>query len=136
MALAGCAAESPSPESPSPESPIASQRFPPISKVTVHNMAADWRYVRLNWPDGFVQVYRVQPGTTQYLSGGIGTSGFPRTIMVLDSDCQVLATVIGLAPGSAGLLTIGESGARLEELVLGETTWGESGSVTACGATP
>jgi len=131
MALTGCGAESPS-----PEPPVPSQKFSPLSKVTVHNMAADWRYVRMNWPDGFVQVYRVEPGPPQYLTGAIGTSGFPRTIMVLDSKCQVLATVIGLPPGSAGLLTIDEGGARLDEIQFGEIAWGESGGVFVCGATP
>jgi hypothetical protein len=47
----------------------------------------------------------------------------------------VLSTVIGLAPGSAGLLTIDEHGARLEEIEFGEIGWRESGGVFLCGAT-
>lgn len=86
------------------DAPVPSTQVRPLSKVTVDNTAADWRYVRMNWPDGFVQVFAFGAGSPQYLSGAIGTTGFPRTINVLDAECQVLATVIGLAPGSTGLI--------------------------------
>lgn len=77
----------------------------------------------MNRPDGFVQVSRVELGNPQYLSGAIGTTGFPRTILVLDSDCRVLAPVIGLAAGSAGLLTIHEGGADLGRFSSWIQTW-------------
>lgn len=110
-------------------------RAAPLSKVTVHNKTEDWLYVRMNWPDGFVQVARVEPGDPQYLSGAIGTSGFPRTFDVLDPQCREVASVKGLPPGSAGVLTIDGEGARLDAIRFGDTGWAVVGSEFQCGAT-
>lgn len=93
------------------------------------------RLARMTWPDGFVQVSRIEPLTTSYLSGAIGTSAFPVSIDALDEDCAVLASVAGLEPGSYGLLTITDDGVSLTALRAGDATWKVAGSLQTCGAT-
>lgn len=129
LVLAGCGL------SPLDLDPFNSTRSAPLSKVSVLNRTSDWVYVRMNWPDGFVQVARVEPGAPQYLGGAIGTSGFPRTLDVLGPDCRELASVDGLAPGSAGLLTIEHDAAHLDPIHFGDTTWVVARGVLECGAT-
>jgi hypothetical protein len=114
-----------------PEDPVAVN---PLSKVTVHNESDEIRYARMNWPDGFIQVSRVEPGRTQWLSGAIGTSGFPRTIDILDAECEVLESLEGLPAGSAALITVGEEGARLQQIFAGWSDWTVAESVFICGA--
>lgn len=116
-----------------PDVPVA---VDPLSKVTVHNDTNQTLYARMNWPDDFVQVARVVPGRPVWLTGAIGTSGFPSTIDILTEDCDVLETVQGLEPGNAGLITVDADGVRIERLVQGFSDWGESGSLMLCGATP
>jgi hypothetical protein len=116
-----------------PDVPVA---VDPLSKVTVHNDTNQTLYARMNWPDGFVQVAPVKPGRPVWLTGAIGTSGFPSTIDVLTEDCAVVDTVRGLEPGNAGLITVDADGVRIERLVQGRSDWEVSGSVVVCGATP
>lgn len=118
-------------EVPFPENPVS-----PLSKVSVFNGTSSERNVRMNWPDGFVQVHPVPAGATAFLSGAIGTSGFPDTIDVLSTECDLLATLIGLAPGSAGIVVILDGGAALYPISQGDRSWVVSGSAQACGATP
>ena len=60
----------------------------------------------MNWSVGPPQASEIKPGSTQWLVGATGTSGFPDSIDILDAQCQVLHTVRGLQPGSAGLVTV------------------------------
>jgi hypothetical protein len=109
----------------------------PLSKVYVSNVADLDYHVRMNWPDGFIQVYLVESGTTQGLTGAIGTSGFPATIDVLTVDCDRVASLAGLPPGSAGIVVISrDTGVRLHELSRADATWHMAGSLETCGATP
>jgi hypothetical protein len=88
----------------------------PLSKVYVHNVSDAGHHVRMNWPDGFVQVSWIEAGTTQGLTGAIGTSGFPATIDVLTEECEPVASLVGLAPGSAGIVVIDADRATLHRL--------------------
>lgn len=116
---------------PTPDLPVI-----PLSKVSVHNQTDEALLVRMNWPDGFVQVSKVSPSSVEYLSGAIGTSGFPRTIDVLDLDCSVLSSVQGLPPGSAGLVVIAEDGvATIAHLAAARGTWEIAETAEVCGAT-
>jgi hypothetical protein len=90
----------------------------------------------MTWVDDFIQVARVEPMTTSYFSGAIGTSGFPVLIEVLTEDCELVDSIAGLEPGSYGLLTIREDRLDLAHLQWGEVTWGIADSLDACGATP
>jgi len=127
--MAGCAyLDAPT----APDAPVA---VDPLSKVTVHNDTNQTLYARMNWPDGFVQVARVEPGRPVWLTGAIGTTVMPSTIDILTEDCDVVDTVQGLEPGNAGLITVDADGVRIERLVKGWLDWGEAGSVMVCGAT-
>ena len=109
----------------------------PLSKVYVSNATDLDHHVRMNWPDGFIQVYLVESGTTQGLTGAIGTSGFPASIDVLTVDCDRVASLAGLPPGSAGMVVISrDTGARLHRLSRADATWNMAGSLETCGATP
>lgn len=112
------------------------QPVPPLSRVYVHNATAAGHHVRMNWPDGFIQVAWIEAGTTQGLDGAIGTSGFPATIDVLTEDCQPVASLAGLPPGSTGIVVISPLEARLFRLDVADRSWGTVGSLQACGATP
>jgi hypothetical protein len=90
----------------------------------------------MNWPDGFVQVAWIEAGMTQGLEGAIGTSGFPATIDVLTEECEPVASVAGLSPGSTGMVVISALDTRLNRLDVADSSWGTVGSVGACGATP
>lgn len=105
----------------------------PISKVHVDNQTDSTLYARMHWPDGFVQVARLEPGGPQYLTGAIGTSGFPRTIDILDADCDLVHTVRGLEPGNAGLITVDDERARIKQIHEAMSDWTEAASVPACG---
>ena len=109
---------------------------PPLSKVYVANETDRDHHVRMNWPDGFIQVSLVEAGTTSGLTGAIGTSGFPATIDVLNADCTLVASLNGLPPGSAGIVVITPLGTTLRPLFEADASWSEAGSIEACGATP
>lgn len=115
--------------------PSAGGPFIPLSKVTVENGTDADLLVRMNWPDGYIQVERVSASSTQYLSGAIGTSGFPRTIDVLDAGCRLLASVPGLAPGRAGLVVINELRTWIEPVEVAAEQWTIAEPVDECGAT-
>ena len=89
----------------------------------------------MNWPDGFVQVSWIDAGMTQGLDGAIGTSGFPTTIDVLTEECEPVASVVGLPPGSTGIVVIAAVDTRLHRLESADASWGTVGSLDACGAT-
>lgn len=115
-----------------PDVPVA---VDPFSKVTVHNDTNQTLYARMNWPDGFVQVARVEPGRPVWLTGAIGTGGFPSTVDILTEDCDVVDTVQGLEPGNAGFITVDADGVRIQRLVEGWSDWTVAGSVMVCGGT-
>lgn len=129
LTLAGCQGGEPPPVG-------IDQPVPPLSRVYVHNATARGYHVRMNWPDGFIQVAWIEAGTTQGLDGAIGTSGFPATIDVLTEDCQPVASLAGLPPGSTGIVVISPLEARLFRLDVADRSWGTVGSLQACGATP
>ena len=108
----------------------------PLSKVYVSNATVRDLHVRMNWPDGFIQVSLVESGTTQGLSGAIGTSGFPATIDVLTVACGRVASLAGLPPGSVGMVLISpDTSVRLHRISQADKTWSVAQSVQACGAT-
>lgn len=129
LALAGCPGGLPPPVD-------VDQAVPPLSRVHVHNGTGAGHHVRMNWPDGFIQVAWIEAGSTQGLDGAIGTSGFPATIDVLTEDCQPVASLAGLPPGSTGIVVISPLDARLFRLDVADRSWGTLGSLQACGATP
>lgn len=129
LALAGCQGVFVPP--PSIDEPII-----PLSKVYVWNATEAGRYVRMNWPDGFVQVSWIDGGTTQGLTGAIGTSSFPATIDVLTSECALVASLAGLPPGSAGIVVISPLETRLHQLDRADSSWTAAPSIEACGASP
>jgi len=129
LALAACQGLLPPPVE--VEGPI-----PPLSKVYVTNATDSGHHVRMNWPDGFIQVAWVEAGTTTGLEGAIGTSGFPATIDVLTADCALVASLAGLPPGSAGIVVISPLEATLRPLHRADASWSTVGSIEACGATP
>lgn len=108
--IAGCAFLDPRT---APDVPIT---VSPLSKVTVHNDTNQTLHARMNWPDGYVQVYRVEPGGPVLLSGAIGTSQMPSTVDILTEDCDVVDSVQGLEPGNAGLITVDADGVRILRL--------------------
>jgi hypothetical protein len=108
----------------------------PLSKVYVANDTDVGYHVRMNWPDRFVQVSWIDAHTTQALTGAIGTSGFPVTIDVVTEDCQPVASVAGLPPGSTGIVVISPLGTALHRLEHADSAWGIANSIQACGATP
>jgi len=108
----------------------------PLSKVYVANDTDVGYHVRMNWPDGFVQVSWIDARTTQGLTGAIGTSGFPATIDVVTGECAPVASVVGLSPGSAGIVVISPFGTALHRLDHADSSWGIARSIQACGATP
>lgn len=112
------------------------QPVPPLSRVYVHNVTARGYHVRMNWPDGFIQVAWIEAGLTQGLDGAIGTSGFPATIDVLTEDCALVSSVPGLPPGSTGIVVISALDTTLNRLDVADRSWGTVGSIEACGATP
>lgn len=128
LALAGCQGGGPP--------PIDVRLVPPLSRVYVQNATARGHHVRMNWPDGFIQVAWIEAGMTQGLMGAIGTSGFPATIDVLTEDCDPVASLAGLPPGSTGIVVISPLEARLFSLDVADSSWGTVGSLQACGATP
>lgn len=115
-----------------PEVPIA---VSPLSKVTVHNQTDSAVLARMNWPDGFVQVYRVHPGQPSLLTGAIGTTSFPTTVDIRTEDCDVLAVVQGLAPGSAGLITFDDDGPSIQQIFQAMSDWTRAETLFDCGAT-
>ena len=129
LALAGCQGVAPGP-------PAIDQPVPPLSRVYVQNATSRDYHVSMNWPDGFIQVALVEAGMTQGLDGAIGTSGFPTTIDVLTEDCDPVASLAGLPPGSTGIVVISPLGTALHRLDVAHSSWGTVGSVQACGATP
>lgn len=108
----------------------------PLSKVYVRNDTDAGHHVRMNWPDGFVQVSWIEAGTTQGLTGAIGTSGFPATIDVLTAECAPVASLAGLPPGSTGIVVISPTEARLHRLDRADSSWTVAPSIEACGASP
>ena len=108
----------------------------PLSKVYVRNATDAGHHVRMNWRDGFVQVSWIEAGTTQGLTGAIGTSGFPATIDVLTEECELVASLVGLPPGSAGIVVIDADRATLHRLDRADASWTVSDSTEACGASP
>lgn len=129
LALAGCQGRVPAPID-------IDQAVPPLSRVYVHNATARGYHVRMNWPDGFIQVARIEAGLTRGLDGAIGTSGFPTTIDVLTDTCQPVASLAGLPAGSTGIVVISPLDATLHRLDVADRSWGTVGSLEACGATP
>ena len=129
LALAGC-------QSPLPPPVDIAEPVIPLSKVYVQNGTDQGHHVRMNCPNGFVQVSWVEAGMTQALSGAIGTSGFPATIDVLTADCVPVASLVGLPPGSAGIVVISAEVTRLHGLHRADSSWGVADSIQACGATP
>lgn len=129
LALAGCQGGVPQPMD-------IDQPVPPLSRVYVHNVTARGYHVRMNWPDGFIQVAWIEAGLTQGLDGAIGTSGFPATIDVLTEDCALVSSVPGLPPGSTGIVVISALDTTLNRLDVADRSWGTVGSIEACGATP
>lgn len=127
LALAGCQGGGP---------PIDVRPVPPLSRVYVQNATAKGHHVRMNWPDGFIQVAWIGAGMTQGLMGAIGTSGFPATIDVLTEDCEPVASLAGLPPGSTGIVVIAPLATTLHRLDSAHRSWGTAGSLEACGATP
>lgn len=128
LALAGCQGVLPLS---SGDQPVA-----PLSKVYVKNGTDVGHHVRMNWPDGFVQVSWIEAGTTQGLSGAIGTSGFPTTIDILTAECVRVASLAGLPPGNAGMVLISPRGSSLHRLHEADSSWTITPSIEACGATP
>lgn len=129
LALAGCQGGGPP--------PIDIDRpVPPLSRVYVQNVTARGHHVRMNWPDGFIQVAWIEAGMTQGLDGAIGTSGFPATIDVLTEDCEPVASLAGLPPGSTGIVVISPLDTTLHRLDVADRSWGTVGSLEACGASP
>lgn len=126
--LAGCAGWLPNPA----ETP---ELVEPLSKVYVQNASSEGHYVRMNWPDGFVQVSLVDAGTTLGLQGAIGTSAFPMTIDVLSEACELVASLDGLPDGRAGIVVINTGRASLHGLDRADASWDTVGSTQACGAT-
>lgn len=110
--------------------------IPPLSKLYVANQTDSGHHVRMNWPDGFIQVAWVEAGTTKGLEGAIGTSGFPATIDVLTADCTLVASLPGLPRGSAGIVVITPLETNLRPLEFADASWSTVGSIEACGATP
>ena len=129
LALAGCQGALPPPVE--VDEPVR-----PLSKVYVENRTDLDYYVRMNWPDDFVQVSWAEANTTQALTGAIGTSGFPATIDVLTDECALVASVAGLPPGSTGILVISPLETTLHRLDLADASWGTADSIQPCGATP
>ncbi|HEX2281691.1 MAG TPA: hypothetical protein VHG52_08010, partial [Thermomicrobiales bacterium] len=78
----------------------------PLSRLYVQNATDRGHHVRLNWPDGFVQVAWIEAGMAQGLESAMGTSGFPATIDVFTEECEPVASVAGLPPGSTGIVVI------------------------------
>ena len=62
--------------------PDVSIAVDPLSKVTRSTATLTRRCTRMNWPDDFVQVAGVVPSRPGWLTGAIGTSGFPSTIEI------------------------------------------------------
>lgn len=129
LALAGCQGVFPPPID-------IDQPVRPLSRLYVQNATDRGHHVRMNWPDGFVQVAWIEAGMTQGLEGAIGTSGFPATIDVLTEACEPVASVAGLPPGSTGIVVISALDTRLHPLDAADLSWGTVGSLEACGATP
>ena len=129
LALVGCSGWVPAPVQ--VEEPVV-----PLSKVYVRNATEADHHVRMNWPDGFVQVSRIEAGTTQGLTGAIGTSGFPATIDVLSGECEPIASLVGLPPGDAGIVVIGAGEPRLHTLDRADASRTVSPSIEDCGASP
>ena len=132
IALAACA------EHPADQDPFTPGiQIRPFSKVIVHNASAEWRWVRLNWPEGPAEVFSIEPGTYQQLDGPKAKTGFPRSIDVLEySDCRVLATAIGPPPSDPERVTISDDGVRLERNQFIDPSWGFTSNVYECGAAP
>ena len=115
--------------------PVAiDQPIVPLSKVNVQNQTDTGYHVRMNWPEGFVQVAWVEAGATQALTGAIGTSGFPLTLDILTEECELVASLRGLPPGNAGIVVISADGATLHQLHQADASWTVSDSTDACGA--
>lgn len=129
LALAGCQGVLPPPID-------IDQPVRPLSRLYVQNATDRGHHVRMNWPDGFVQVAWIEAGITQGLEGAIGTSGFPATIDVLTEECEPVASVAGLRPGSTGIVVISLLETTLYPLDVADSSWGTIGSLEACGATP
>ena len=129
LALAGCQGVSPPPVD-------IGQPVPPLSRVYVQNTTDRGHHVRMNWPDGFVQVSWVEAGMTLGLEGAIGTTGFPATIDVLTEECEPVASAVGLPPGNTGIVVISALQTRLHRLDVADSAWGTVGSLEGCGATP
>ena len=127
LAVAGCQDLLPPPE-----------LVNPLSKVYVNNQTDTGYYVRMNWPDGFVQVSWIEPETTVGLSGAIGTTGFPDTLDVLEpAECDLVASVRGLRPGSVGIVIIAPGAdVTLHHLDRAHSSWAIEGGQQECGATP
>lgn len=117
------------------ESPSRPEYVKPISKVFVANQTEETVLVRMNWSVGPPQASEIKPGSTQWLVGATGTSGFPDTIDILDAQCQVLHTVRGLQPGSTGLVTVEAHGARIEPIEMARSEWTQARSRDICEAT-
>ena len=131
LALAGCDALLP--PTLEIEEPVQ-----PLSKVYVNNATDAGFHVRMNWPDRFVQTSWVGAHSVVALTGAIGTSGFPETIDVLTSECELVTSLPGLAPGNAGIVTISGGGARLDWLERADAAWVAVTvpSIEECGANP
>lgn len=129
LALVGCQGLLPQPVS-------IDQPVEPLSKVYVKNGADIGHHVRMNWPDGFVQVSWIEAGMTQGLTGAIGTSAFPATIDVLTEECARVASLPGLPAGSTGIVVISPEETRLHSLDIADASWEMATSIEACGATP
>ncbi len=129
LALAGCQGLLPPPVA-------IDEPVQPLSKVYVENGTDVGHHVRMNWPDGFVQVAWIEAGTTQGLTGAMGTSGFPATIDVLTDACVTAASLDGLPAGSTGIVVISPNETKLHRLDVADSSWGIADSIEACGATP
>ncbi len=117
--------------------PVASgEPVQPLSKVYVENATDVGHHVRMNWPDGFIQVSWIDAGTTQGLEGAIGTSAFPASIDVLTEACVTIASFQGLPRGSTGIVVISPDETELHRLEVADASWGTVGSIEECGATP
>jgi hypothetical protein len=132
LALAACTLVAPA-ETDAPIS-LAEPYGPPLSKVNVHNPTDRPIFVKLLWPQDFAQLFRVEAGSTSFLTGAIGVVVGPPQLEVLTLECEVLEALDG-QPGDDVLVNVEEDGAELYAITQADRQWTQAASAEDCGVT-
>ena len=119
-------------ESPDPV-PLADPYSPPLSKVNVHNSTDQPVYVKLLWPQGFQQLFRVESNATSFLTGAVGVVAGPPQLEVLTVDCEVIEALAG--DSDPVLVIVSDAGAELIPINRADRLWTNARVAQDCGVT-